>query len=91
MPLYSFQCKKCKKVVELNLPMKECNEPRELDCGELAERVFVPTRMFRGHSIFPEGGMYVEHISEQGQFFETRADLKKQLARQNKAMPGIFD
>lgn len=72
--------------------MSEANSTQVCSvCGGKAARTFVPLKMYRGHSIFPEGGTFVEHISENGKFFESKEDLKRELKRQNKVMPGIFD
>lgn len=65
--LYDFECNSCKKIKEINMPMKEYTDNILCDCGLKMDRIFLPVtfnmgtvgRMKKTQEKYKEQGMDV--------------------------------
>ena len=73
MPIYDFQCPKCKLIVK-DVFTKHWDQKEVCKkCKEIMEKI--PSRFFP--DVFPNGGIHLEHVSAEGKTFYSKGEMRK--------------
>lgn len=65
MPVYSFRCRKCKRVLTVNHPFSE-KHPEACECGgALARKFDVPNVVYRGSGYYHTDKVLYEPTEEE--------------------------
>ena len=90
MPIYNFKCKVCKKVLEDELTVSWEQIPT--CCNQPMIRLFpVPTidnKRRVGGTIFPIGGVTIQHVEANPVHFNSRQELKNYEKEHNVEIGG---
>ena len=74
MPLYNYECPKCKAVVE-EFVFKRDEVCKCEKCKVKMKRM--PVLTMAGVKQFPEDGVYLEHVSPQGKLFKSKSEMRQ--------------
>lgn len=86
MPIYGYECKNCDTTFEHYRSVREYRSPADCPiCGHPADRT---VSMVRRDSWRP---IFLEHTSLEGNFFETKKELKTFLKETDQQAPGLID
>lgn len=80
MPIYDYKCPSCKKVKKDILVTDRKEVIKCAQCHENMKRLF-PNR-FSNHT-FPNGGIFLEHVSPTGKTFHSKQEMKDYAKKNN--------
>ena len=86
MPIYGYYCENCDTGFELLRPVREYRE--SANCPVCADPAARTIRLVRRDSWRP---IFLEHTSLEGNYFETRKELKTFLKETRQQARGLID